>query len=66
MAQLRGELEKGSEMLKRDSELQQKESVLLEARQDLEGMQVRAEEAEAALRPKRDAFEEVRGAALMT
>jgi len=47
-------------VLKRDSELQQKDSALLEARQDLEGMRLRAEEAEAALRSKRDAFEEVR------
>ena len=45
-------------MLKRDSELQQKEFALLKARQDLEEMWLRAE---AALRLERDAFEEARG-----
>jgi len=44
-------------MLKRDSELQQKEFALLKARQDLEEMWLRAE---AALRLERDAFEEAR------
>ena len=50
---------KGSEMQK-DSKLQQKESALLEVWQDLERMRVRVEEAEAALRSERNAFEEVR------
>ena len=61
VVQLKGELEKkGSEVLKRDSELQQRESALLEARQDLEGMRLRAEEAGVALRSDQDAFEKVR------
>jgi len=51
---LRGEVDKkGSEMLKRDSELQQKEFAQLQARQVLEGIRLRAEEAEAALRSER-------------
>jgi len=60
VVQLRGKLEKkGSEVLKRNSELQQKKFALLEARQDLEGMRLGAKEAEAALRSEGDAFEEV-------
>ena len=47
-------------MLKRYFELHQKKSVLLKARQDLEGILVREEEAEAALRLERDAFNKVR------
>ena len=46
-------------MLEKDSELQQKESELLAAQQALEEMHQRAERAEATLRSKRDAFEEV-------
>jgi len=59
--QLRGKLEKKvSEMLKRDSEMQQKESALLATQQDLEEMQQHAEGTEATLRSERDVFEEVR------
>jgi len=47
-------------MLKRDSELQQKESALLAVQQELEEMRQRAEETEAALRSERDAFEEAK------
>jgi len=47
-------------VLKRDSELQQEEFALLEARQDLEGVRLCAEKAEVALRSERDTFEEVR------
>ena len=47
-------------MQKRDSELQHKESLLLEAWQDLVAMRLRAEEAEAALRSEQGAFQELR------
>ena len=53
VAQLWGKLEKWLKMLKRDFELHKK-SILLKARQNLEGMLVREEEAEAALRLERD------------
>jgi len=47
-------------MLKRDSELQQKEYALLAAQQELEEMQQRAEGTEATLRSERDIFNEAR------
>jgi len=47
---------KGPEMQKRDSELQQKESTLLKAQQDFEGLRLHAEEAEAALKLEQEAF----------
>jgi len=48
----------GSEMLKKDSELQQRGFALLATQQALEEIRQRAEEAEATLRSERDVFEE--------
>jgi len=45
-------------MLKKDSELQQKESILLAAQQALEETRQRAESAKATLRSEQNTFEE--------
>ena len=59
LAQLSGELEKkGLKILKRDSELQQKEFALQTVQQELEKIHQHAEGAETTLRLERDTFEE--------
>ena len=50
----------GSEMLKIDSELHQKEFALQTAEQELKEMRQRAEKAETTLRSERDTFEETK------
>ena len=57
---------KGSEMLKRDSELQQKESTLVAAHQEHEEMRQRLDEAEAALRSGGMLSRRRRSASMMT
>ena len=60
LEQLRGELEKGSDVLKRDSDMKQKKLALQTAQRELEETRQRAEGAEATLRSKWNAFEKAK------